>query len=142
MASKTAYLEHLANIPLFSGLSRKELQLLASLCDETQVPAGRVLIREGAVGWECYVLVDGKVKVERESMLLNVLGPGTYFGELALLDKQPRSATVTALTDCTVLVMGPREFSSALDSIPGLSRKLLAGLAKRVRELDARVIHH
>jgi CRP-like cAMP-binding protein len=75
-------------------------------------------------------------------MLLNVLGPGTYFGELALLDKQPRSATVTALTDCVVLVMGPREFSSALDSIPGMSRKLLAGLARRVRELDARVLHH
>ncbi len=82
------------------------------------------------------MLVDGKVKVERNQRKIATLGPGAYFGELSLLDKGPRTATVTAETDCTVLVLGPREFSGVLDEVPQLAHKLLAALAARIRELD------
>lgn len=142
MASKTSYIDHLANIPLFNALSRKELGILAKLCDEITVPAGKVLVKQGTVGYECFVIVEGSALVERDGRSITNLGPGAYFGELALLDKGPRSATVTATTDMTVLVMGPREFSSALDSIPNLSMKLLASLARRIRETDAKFVGH
>jgi CRP/FNR family transcriptional regulator, cyclic AMP receptor protein len=142
MATKSSYIDHLANIPLFNSLSRKELTLLAKLCDEITVPAGKVLMKQGTVGYECFVIVEGSALVERDGRGITTLGPGSYFGELALLDKGPRSATVTAATDMTVLVMGPREFSSALDSIPNLSTKLLATLARRLREMDAKFVGH
>jgi CRP-like cAMP-binding protein len=78
------------------------------------------------------------VHVERNGKKIATLGPGAYFGELSLLDKGPRTATVTALTPLTVLVLGPREFSGVLDEVPELAHKLLATLAARVRELDTK----
>jgi CRP/FNR family transcriptional regulator, cyclic AMP receptor protein len=142
MASQSSYIEHLAKIPLFTSLSRKELALLAKLCDEVTVRAGKVLVKQGTVGYECFVIVEGEALVERDGRGITNLGAGAYFGELALLDKGPRSATVTAATDMTVLVMGPREFTSALDAIPNLSQKLLASLARRIRETDAKFVGH
>jgi CRP-like cAMP-binding protein len=76
------------------------------------------------------------VKVERNGRKVASLGPGSYFGHLSLLDKGPRTATVTAETPITVLVLGPREFSAVLDEVPALSHKLLAALAQMVRDLD------
>jgi len=140
MATKTSHIEHLANVPLFSSLSRKDLTVLAKLCDEITVPAGKVLVKQGTVGYECFVIVEGEADVHRDGRGVTTLGPGAYFGELALLDKGPRTATVTALTDLTVIVMGPREFTTALSSIPGLSTKLMASLARRIRETDARFV--
>lgn len=138
MAKNTTYLDHLANVPLFSSCSKKELQLLGQLCDETTIKEGKVLVKQGSVGYECYVIVEGEAKVERNERVITTIGPGSYFGELALLDKGPRSATVSALTDMTVLVMGPREFATALDRIPGLSMKVMSGLARRLRDMDVR----
>lgn len=140
MATKTSHIEHLANVPLFASLSRKDLTTLAKLCDEITVPAGKVLVKQGSTGYECFVIVEGEADVQRDGRGVTTLGPGAYFGELALLDKGTRTATVTALTDLTVIVMGPREFSSALSSIPGLSMKLMASLARRIRETDARFV--
>jgi CRP-like cAMP-binding protein len=93
-------------------------------------------MKQGDVGRECFVLVEGKVKVERNGKRIASLGPGAYFGELSLLDKGPRTATVTADSPITVLVLGPREFSGVLDEVPTLAHKLLTALAQRIRELD------
>jgi len=136
MVGRDSYLEHLASVPLFAACSQKDLQRIARASDEVQIPEGRTLMKQGDVGRECFVLVDGKVKVERNKRKVAMLGPGAYFGELSLLDKGPRTATVTAETDCTVLVLGPREFSGVLDEVPQLAHKLLAALAARIRELD------
>lgn len=138
----TTKVEHLGNVPLFAELTRKELDQLAKLCDEAQVAEGKVLVKQGSVGFECFVIEQGQVKVERDGVVLATLGPGAYFGELALLDKQPRSATVTALTDLLVVVLGPREFASALDTMPGLARKIMTVLARRLRDMDARFVGH
>ena len=142
MATKDQTLEHLARIPLFSGCSKKELQHLRALCDEVDVPAGKVLTKQGSVGYECFVIVDGTAAVAIDDQVVTTLSAGMYFGELALLDKQPRSATVTAVTPMTVLVMGPREFAGALETVPGLSLKLLGGLARRLRETNQRHLQH
>jgi CRP-like cAMP-binding protein len=95
-----------------------------------------VLTRQGETGRECFVIVEGEVKVERNGKKIGSLGPGACIGELSLLDKGPRTATATAQSPLTVLVLGPREFSGVLEEVPGLARKLLSALASKVRELD------
>src|SRR5947199_8099192 len=89
MAGRDTYLEHLASVPLFAACSRKDLQRIARASDEVQIPEGRALAKQGEVGRECFVLVDGKVKVERNGRKVASLRPGSYFGHLSLLDKGP-----------------------------------------------------
>jgi CRP-like cAMP-binding protein len=102
------------------------------------VPESKVLVEQGKIGRECFVIVEGSATVKRNGRKVATLGPGDYFGELSLLDKGERTATVTADTKMTVLVLGPREFTSLLDEVPGLAHKLLASLAGRIRELDTK----
>jgi CRP-like cAMP-binding protein len=132
-----AYLDHLAAVPLFAAFSRKDLQKIARASDEVTVPQGRELVKQGTPGRECFVVVDGKAAVRRNNRKVATLGPGDCFGEMALLDRGVRTATVTAETPLTVLVLGPREFSGVIDQVPGLAHKLLATLASRVRALDS-----
>jgi len=136
MVGRDTYLEHLATVPLFAACSKKDLQRIARASDEVEIPAGRTLMKQGEVGRECFILVEGKVKIERNGRKVASKGPGAYFGELSLLDKGPRTATVIAETPITVLVLGPREFSAVLDEVPQLSHKLLTALAQQVRSLD------
>lgn len=133
------YLDHLAAIRLFSSCSRKELAKIAKSTDELQVEAGRVLTDEGKAGHEAFVILEGEATVEIGGREVARLGPGHQFGELALLDGGPRTATVTAATDMTVLVVSQRAFFSLLDEVPGLARKLLTQMATIIRELDARL---
>jgi CRP/FNR family cyclic AMP-dependent transcriptional regulator len=85
--------------------------------------------------------VNGKASVKRNNRKAATLGPGDYFGELSLLDRRPRSATVTSETDMELLILGQRQFNGVLDTIPALSRKLLATMATRLRESDAKAFH-
>lgn len=139
MAGRDAYLDHLGSIGLFSALSRKELQRVARVSDEVQVRAGHELARQGDIGREMFVLVSGEATVKRNGRKVSTIGPGSAVGELSLLDRGPRTATVTCDTDCTVLVLGAREFTSLLDDVPGLAHKVLARLAAWVRDLDSKV---
>jgi CRP/FNR family transcriptional regulator, cyclic AMP receptor protein len=139
MAQRDAYLDHLASVPLFAACSKRELQKIAKASDELGVAAGRVLVSQGETGRECYVIVSGSATVKRANRKVAMLGPGECVGELALLDHGPRTATVVAETDMTVLVLGSRQFAGVLDEVPTLSRKLLTGLASRVRELDSKL---
>jgi CRP/FNR family transcriptional regulator, cyclic AMP receptor protein len=93
-----------------------------------------VLMTEGDAGHEFYVIIDGEVGVTSGGETLAKLGAGTYVGEQALLDPGPRTATVTALRDTQAVLLSSREFYAAIDDVPGLSRKLLAGMARRLRE--------
>jgi CRP-like cAMP-binding protein len=136
MAGRDRYLDHLAAVPLFAACSRKDLQKIARASDELTVPEGRVLVNQGDVGRECFVIIDGTATVKRNGRKVATLGPGDYVGELSLLDKGPRTATVQATSPLSVLVLAPREFSGVLDDVPGLARQLLASLAARVRALD------
>jgi CRP/FNR family transcriptional regulator, cyclic AMP receptor protein len=136
------HLRHLAQVPLFGACSKKDLTAVARASDEIDVPAGKVLVEEGRFGHEFFLILDGQAEVTRGGRRLATLGPGQYFGELALLDKGPRSATVRASAPSTVLVIGHQELTTLLDSVPGLARKLLVAMAGRLREADARAIGH
>jgi CRP-like cAMP-binding protein len=142
MRRKDAFLEHLAEVPLFSACSKKDLTLVARRAEEVRVPAGKVLVREGETGHEFFVIVDGTARVTRQGKRVATLGPGKAFGELALLDKHPRNATVIAESDMDLVVLGQREFAGIIDEVPGFARKLLAGMAARLREADRRSVHH
>jgi CRP/FNR family transcriptional regulator, cyclic AMP receptor protein len=135
-------LEHLAHVRLFSALNKKELARVGRVSDEVRVPSGKVLVAEGAAGHEFFLILEGQAVVRRGGRRVAMLGPGQYFGEMALLDRGPRTATVVADTDMNLLVLGQREFSGLLDEVPALSYKLLAAMAARLREADAKATSH
>ncbi len=127
----------LKSIWLFSSCSGSELRKIRSSLDEVTVPAGKLLVEEGTVGREFFVVVDGTATVTRNGHTVATLGPGSHFGELALLDRRPRTASVVSDTDLTVLVLSQRHFNGILEAVPSIARKLMAALATRVREMDA-----
>jgi CRP-like cAMP-binding protein len=141
MGGKNRKTEILAGVLLFSGCDRKELSHIASLATEVDVPAGKVLAQEGQPGREFYVILEGKAGVAIGGRDVAILGPGDFFGEMALLDQGPRVATVTAETPMEVAVLDPREFSTLVEEHPGVARKILKVLAKRLRESEHAPTH-
>ena len=129
---RDAKLELIRGTPLFTHCSRKDLQRIAEVADEIDLQAGKVLIEEGQRGREFFVLVSGEVEVRRKGRKVATLGPGSFFGEMALLSKTPRTATVTAVTPIDVLVISDRAFLGLLDRMPELWRKVARALAERV----------
>ena len=142
MAVKTSAADQLANVPLFSSLSKKDLQRVAKASTEVTFPAGKTLVDQGRTGHEFFLILDGSAVVRRNNRKIADLGPGQYFGELAILDRGPRSASVIASTDMRALVLGQREFLGVLDSIPGMAYKILTLMAQRLREADTKAIEH
>ena len=138
--AKGKYLEHLTKVPMFEACSRKELQLIGRLAEDVKVKDGRELVREGSTGREFFVIVDGEANVSRNGRKVATLGPGSYFGELALLQNAPRNATITAASDMEVVVLGQREFLGLLNQVPALSIKVLKGMASRLRDADEKSI--
>jgi CRP/FNR family transcriptional regulator, cyclic AMP receptor protein len=133
--------QNIASIWLFSECSAKEIRSISQVADPVTVPAGRVLVKEGTVGRELYLIVSGSASVTRKGKTVATLGPGQHFGELSLLDRRPRNATVTSKTEMELLVIGQRQFNALLDTIPTLSRKLISAMAARMREQDAKAVH-
>src|ERR1017187_1190064 len=131
----------LSKIWLFSTSSNKELRTIRRALEEVTVPAGRILCEQGTIGREFFLIVTGQASVRRNNRKVATLGPGQYFGELALLDRRPRSASVMSDTEMTLLVLGQREFNAVLDTVPALSRKLLAAMATRLRDSDDKAYH-
>ncbi|MBW3668858.1 MAG: cyclic nucleotide-binding domain-containing protein [Actinobacteria bacterium] len=138
MARKKAYLEHLAGVPMFSACSRKQLEEIGRQAEEVDIPAGEVLIKQGASGRDFFVIVEGKATVTRDGKDVAVLGSGDFFGELALLDKAPRNATVTAASPMRVFLLTQPAFGGLLAAVPSLSHKVMVGMARRLNELDAK----
>jgi CRP/FNR family transcriptional regulator, cyclic AMP receptor protein len=136
--ARYAYLDHLAKVPLFAACTKKELQAVARASDEITLPDGKTLCEQGSVGREAFVIVDGTANVLRNGRKVATLGAGDCVGELALLDHGPRTATVTAGSDLTVLVLGAREFAGLVDEVPSIAHKLMKALAHRIRELDSK----
>lgn len=128
-----AYLERLGALSMFAECSNKELRDVARIVDELNVEEGRVLMSQGDAGQEAFVIEEGTADVVRNGELLATVGPGQYVGELALIDAGPRSATVTATSPMRLLVIGTREFSTLLDEVPGLARRVLVSTARRLR---------
>lgn len=135
------FADEIAGVPLFSACSKRDLQRLARATDELEVPAGTELTVEGSIGREAFVIVSGTAAVSKDGAQVAVLGKGDHFGELALLDGGPRTATVTAIDDMVVLVLSKPAFNGVLDEIPTLAHKLLVSLAHRLRESEQSLSH-
>jgi CRP-like cAMP-binding protein len=136
MAARPKALD-LKSIWLFSSCTGSELRKIRSSLDEIEVPKGKVLVEEGRIGLEFFLIVAGKASVTRNDKKVATLGPGDHFGEMALLDRHPRSASVVSETDMDLLVLSQRQFNGLLNTVPTIARKMLAAMANRLREVDA-----
>jgi len=135
-------LERLSQVQLFSSCSKRDLGRIAALTTEIEVPEGRVLMRQGEPGRECFVIEDGRAKATIRGRKSTVMKPGDCFGEMALLHAAPRAATVTAQTPMQLLVLTSREFSTVIEDVPGVGRKVLAAMAERLRDAERPQPHH
>ena len=122
----------LKQVPLFAGCSKKELNSLALTADEIDLREGYLLTREGRPGGEFFVLVEGTAQVTRAGRNLAELGPGDWFGEIALLTDAPRTATVTAMSPVRVLVITSRSFRRVVQTMPSIAVKVLASVGERL----------
>lgn len=136
MASRGVYVEHLRRVALFAGLSKKELERVAAAGSEIDIAAGQVIMQQGHSGADAFVVLKGTFVVRRNGRKVAELNAGDIFGELALLDDGPRSATVECATAGSVLAISRGQFKAVLDDVPTLTHKLLAALAARIRDRD------
>jgi CRP-like cAMP-binding protein len=129
---KNAKVELLKTSPLFAGCSNRELDEIASVADEIDLPTGKELTREGERGREFFVLIEGLVDVYQDGKKLRTLGPGDFLGEIALVAKTPRTATVTARCPVRALVVTEQSFHGVLEKSPEIRDKILQALAERL----------
>jgi CRP/FNR family transcriptional regulator, cyclic AMP receptor protein len=133
--SQDTKVKALGSAPLFEGLSRKELAQVARVSEDLEVEPGTVLCREGDIGHEFFVIVEGNVKVTRKGRRVALRGGGEFVGEIALLEDVPRTATVTAETPVRFFVLTRKDFRHLLDENPSVERKVLRVLARRLAEI-------
>jgi CRP/FNR family cyclic AMP-dependent transcriptional regulator len=133
-----ATVERLKAVDQLRACTEAQLAEVARLAERIQVGEGEVLAREGRIGREFFLILSGTVAVTQKGRRVNTLGPGDFFGELAALNPGPRNATVTALSDLDVLIIGPREFATMAD-IPGFRDALLKSMAGRLRTVDSQL---
>ena len=129
---KDAKVELLKRVPLFSRLNKKGLEDVAHLADELDLPAGKEMATEGDRGREFFVLLNGEADVTKSGQHINTMKEGDFFGEIALVTKMPRTATVTATTDVNVLVITEHAFDALLKRSPEIGRCVAEALAERV----------
>jgi bacteriocin-like protein len=128
--------ERLRQVPMFKELSNKQLSQISGLMTRIERPSGTVLIDEGRAGHEFFIVLEGEVEVRHGDQLLATRGPGDYFGEIALLDNRPRTATVVVTQPVVVEVLSRQEFASLLAQAPELSQEIMATMARRVGDAD------
>jgi CRP/FNR family cyclic AMP-dependent transcriptional regulator len=131
-------------VPFFTQLSESELELLRSLSAEKHYPKNAVVLTEGEMGDSLYMIQSGKVKVfigdqDGREMILKILGAGDFFGEMSMIDKQPRSASITTLESSVFLVLSHAAFEKCVEKIPRIANMVLRVLAQRVREADRKI---
>ena len=135
---KSAMRDLIANLSLFASCSKRELSLLAGIAEQVEAPPGTVVCAEGQADLGLHVVVDGTVRVTVGGEERRQLGAGAFFGEISLFDGGPRSATVEAMSDVTLLHIPAWGFNAVLKQEPELAIKMLKELAARIRENDAR----
>jgi len=135
--AKDLYIARLKAVPLFASLSKRELDLLVRQADHLRYPARQQVVTAGSPGDEFWIVIEGTLGVHRGGQKVATLEPGDYFGELSVIDPAPRDADIVAETPCELMIIGRRRFWSTLQDSPTLMKKLLVGLAQRLRAADA-----
>jgi CRP/FNR family transcriptional regulator, cyclic AMP receptor protein len=133
--------ELLAGCPLFKGIDAEGLAKLAELATPVDFPAGHLIARQGDIGTGFFVIVSGMVRVVRDGETVAQLGPGEFFGELSVLDRQPRNATVSAEVATSCLALASWDFDKVLLEQPALTLAILRGVAARLREVTESARH-
>jgi CRP-like cAMP-binding protein len=136
---KSEVIDILAQVPLFAGIDRKKLGNMAESFKERTYGAGEVIEKEGDMGVAFYIVKDGSVEIRKRTRTIAKLGRGQFFGEMALLEKQPRSATVEAIEPTTCLVMTAWSFAGFIETQPKLAMGVMRELARRLRETDKKL---
>ena len=124
--------EAISKVPLFARCSKRELEEIARAADEIELPAGKVLTREGDRGREFFVLLDGTAEVRQNDEQIRTLGAGDFLGEIALVSQEPRTATVTTTSAVQALVITDQAFAALLDHLPSVQKAVLETLADRL----------
>ena len=127
--------ELLSGCPLFHGIDAHGLAMLAAKATTVEFPGGHVIARQGEIGTGFFVIVEGRVRVVRDGSVVAELGAGDFFGELSILDRMPRSASVTTETPTTCLALASWDFDAVLLEQPALTLAILRGVAARLREV-------
>jgi CRP-like cAMP-binding protein len=134
-------IEQIRSVPLFSDFGDKELQRVAAIAKEVKFPAGKVIAKQGESGVGFHMITDGEATVSVDGVEHARLGPGTYFGEISLIDGGQRSATVSAATDLKTVSLTSWDFNVLLDQFPELARGLLIQLCRRLRDVEKSISH-
>ncbi len=134
-------LQLIADVPMFSACTKQEIKRIAALANRVEVPAGQSLTKEGDRSKEFFIIAEGDAAVTVRGDRVATLGPGEFFGETALLDPGPRTATVTAETPMVVYKVEGEDFRSLLIDVPFIARNILRGIARRMRELTEAPTH-
>ncbi|HXI44699.1 MAG TPA: cyclic nucleotide-binding domain-containing protein [Candidatus Acidoferrales bacterium] len=133
--------ELLAGCPLFKGIDAEGLDALAHKATQVEFPAGHVIARQGEIGTGFFVVIEGHVRVVRDGAVVATLGPGEFFGELSVLDRQPRNAMVSAEVPTTCLALASWDFEAVLLEQPRLTLAILRGVATRLRQVSDSARH-
>ena len=129
----------LKKVPMFSELSKNQLREISKHSDIVAKKSGDVLVRQGDKGWEFFFIINGKARVEKSGRVIRTLSDGDFFGEISLIDREPRTASVFAETDLNLLVVQSSSFHHLLDTCPGLSAKILLSLCKYLRRAETEI---
>jgi CRP/FNR family cyclic AMP-dependent transcriptional regulator len=133
--------ELLAGCPLFRGIDSAGLAALAEKATQVDFPAGHVIARQGEIGRGCVVVLSGRVRVVRDGAVVATLAPGEFFGELSVLDRQPRSAMVAAEVPTSCLALASWDFDAVMLEQPALTLAILRGVALRLRDVTESARH-
>ena len=139
--ARDEYLQHLASVPLFSKCTKRQLQEIGKVATELDLPAGKVLARQGEVGSEMFILLDGTASVTHDGQRVATLTAGDVMGELAVISGHPRNATVVAETELRILDLNHIGLDQLLDDIPGLAKHLLYEASARLAAATAEDAH-
>lgn len=133
---RSEQMDTLKKVPLFTNLSKRDLNQITRHMDQVRFKAGKVLVKEGELGREFLILLKGEVRVKRKGRTIRKMSKGSYFGEISMISPGLRTATVEAETDVELLVLNTRSFNHLLDSVKGLARKMLVAVCDYVREQE------
>ena len=134
-------IEALRSVSLFKDLRQRELEQVAQLVDEVDLPAGQVLMREGESATQMFMMASGEALVERGGLEVARLGPGSHVGEMAIVAEGPRTATVTLTEPAHLFVLAHREFHSLMDDVPAVRDCVMNEVARRLREFETDKAH-
>jgi CRP-like cAMP-binding protein len=135
---EAVYRTYLSQVPMFASCTSAQIDEIIELAEPRTVNPDTVLVREGETGDEFFVLGSGEAAVSRDGTEVARIGPGEFFGELALFDDAPRNATVTSTTGTTLVAIGRTQFQKLLGDLPGFRDAVLRGMAHRLHQLDAK----